>query len=540
MTAYSEGGSVRLPPDSTGKKSAAAGRLVIDYQGEVDPNLFEKFQTVTGGSSGATGRIVGKYTRGFTAGEGQLFIEVDGLTGTFQASEDLNVGVTTYATVKATADLETFYYQKGPIVDRDTPSNSLKVDPRGDAYTRFDEGSPALSTFGSLLTESPETIRQHVYAYDEHADRFYDVNTGGASLAYATGERAVILDTNGTSSGVLSQRTSHYYHPYQPGTMMKVMQTVVVGDAGKANVRRRWGLFDDDNGIFWELDGTTMYVVIRSNTSGSPVDTRVAQTDWNRDELDGTNDFNLDLTKANLYWMDLQWLGVGVVRFGIYEEDGTKTTCHVVENPNNETTAYMRQGTLPIRLECENTGAAASSSELKSICTVVKNAGKTKRQLQSHTTYCTGVSCTFSDGEKPILSIRPKTTFNTLKNSAIVYFEEMHLCSEGSGPFLIRVRDNSTLLGDSFNEIDSTSHTEVDCDATGVSGGVVRYSAMVGAGSEYAHDFLKNKAEFSDEITSLLDADGTTQRNISITAQGLTPSASGTFYSSLNIKEMDY
>jgi hypothetical protein len=113
--------------------------------------------------------------------------------------------------------------------------------------------------------------------------------------------------------------------------MTKVMQTIQIGDTGKANVVRRWGYFDEENGLFWELDGTTLYAVQRSSTTGSVVDTRVAQANWNRDSLDGTIRYDLDVTKTNLYWMDFQWLGVGIVRFGVYENDGTKTTCHVLK-----------------------------------------------------------------------------------------------------------------------------------------------------------------------------------------------------------------
>jgi hypothetical protein len=82
MTANPEQGFVRLPPDSTGKKSAAAGRLIIQCDNNV--NTFEVGQTVQGGTSNATAQIVGFESKGFDAGDIDLYCELGTLVGTFQ------------------------------------------------------------------------------------------------------------------------------------------------------------------------------------------------------------------------------------------------------------------------------------------------------------------------------------------------------------------------------------------------------------------------------------------------------------------------
>jgi len=543
--AINENGFIRLPPDSTGKKSAAAGRLVIFFTGE-GSTKFEVGQTVTGGNSGASGEIVGIERAGFASGEGELFLDLSTITnGPFQVLENLLVGVTIIATVKSDADLSELYYQKSTIVDRDDPAHSLKIDRNGDGFVRFDEGSPALSTFGGLISEPTESSRQYVYAYDERPNEFYDVTAGSGTLTYASSQRSIVLDTNGTASGDLVTRQSHLYHPYQPGTMSKIMQTLAVGDTGKANVRRRWGYFDEENGIFWELDGTDLYVVVRSNTTGSVVDTRVIQSDWNRDELDGTTNFNLDITKENLYWMDFQWLGVGVVRFGIYESDGRKTTCHVVENPNNETNPYMRQGTLPIRYECENTNNAASSSELKATCAVVQLAGTIKRQFSSFGATCASPTpVAFGDGEVPIMSIRPKATFNGLVNHALTIPEEFHVISDpntSSGLFNVRLRNNSITQGGSFTGINANSVTEVNHAVTGLlASGVVQYASTIKGGDAYSQQFESfNPYQQKSLITTVL-SDNVTQPAMTITVEAMTASSTGDFFATMNLNEMVY
>ena len=538
---------VRLPPDSTGKKSAAAGLLIIRYEGEASPNLFEANTTVTGGTSSATAEIRGKHTEGFTAGEGELFVDLATLNGTFIVGEALKIGLTTYATVSATAELDQLYYQKSVIVDRDSPSNFMKIGAAGDAFVRFDEGSPALSSFGGLVVEPPESSRQYVYSYDERPNEFYDVTAGSGTLSYVSAERSILLDTNGTASGDLVTRQSHLYHPYQPGTMSKIMQTVVLGDTGKANVRRRWGYFDEENGLFWELDGTTLYVVVRSNTTGSVVDTRVAQSDWNRDKLDGTINFNLDVTKTNLYWIDFQWLGVGICRFGVYEEDGRKTTCHVFENPNNVDRVYMRQGTLPIRYECENTNSAVSSSELKAICCLVQIVGNIKRQFNSYAANCPNPTIvTDGDGEVPVMALKPKLTVNGLTNHALTVPKEFHIISDdkSSGIFEVKLRNLAFTTGGTFTGVAATSHTEINHGPTGflsaATSGVSQYAAPIKGNTDYDHEFenFTNYAQYSILTTVL--SDQTTRPELVLTVKALTAGASGNFWGTMNFDEMVY
>lgn len=541
-----ENGFVRLPPDSTGKKSAAAGRLILQCQDNTT-YTFEVGQTIQGQTSGATAEIVGLESKGFSAGDIDVFCDLNTLVGTFQANENILVSAVVYAKTKTTATLDQIYYQKNTIVDRDRPSHTLKIDRNGDGFVRFDEGSPTISTFGGLIAETPESSRQYVYAYDEKPNEFYDVTAGSGTLTYVSGERSILLDTNGTVSGDLITRQSHLYHPYQPGTTTKVLQTMVVGDAGKANVRRRWGYFDENNGVFWELDGTTLYVVIRSDTTGSVVDTRVAQTDWNRDQLDGTTDFILDVTKANIYWIDLQWLGVGVARFGIYEQDGRKTTCHVFQNPNNNSAAYMRSATLPIRFECENTDTAVSSSELKNICSVVQLVGTIKRQFNSFGFTCTqGTSVGPSDGETPVFAIKPKASVNGLVNHALIIPKRfiVHSDTDSSGLFNIRVKGLSFTAGGTFNSVATTSVAEVNQSPTGflspATSGVNQVAGIVKGNEVFTQDF-ENFTPYSQYslITTVL-SDQVTRPEITVTVEPITATSTGNFYVAMNFDEMVY
>ena len=146
--------------------------------------------------------------------------------------------------------------------------------------------------------------------------------------------------------------------------------------AAKANLRQRVGYFGTQNGVYIEQDGTTTYVVLRSYTTGSVVNTRIAQANWNGDKLDGTgvSGHTLDLSKTQILWFDIEWLGVGDVRCGVVV-DGRMVIAHTFHGDNVNPTAYMTTAVLPLRQEIENTGTTASSSTAKQICNTVISEG---------------------------------------------------------------------------------------------------------------------------------------------------------------------
>jgi hypothetical protein len=69
--------------------------------------------------------------------------------------------------------------------------------------------------------------------------------------------------------------------------------------------------------------------------TGSVVNTRVAQADWNQDPLDGTgpSGLTLDSSKAQILYMDIEWLGLGTVRTG-FIINGAFVPCHNFDHAN--------------------------------------------------------------------------------------------------------------------------------------------------------------------------------------------------------------
>ena len=97
---------------------------------------------------------------------------------------------------------------------------------------------------------------------------------------------------------------------------------------------------------------TTDYAII-SKTQ----EIRVPQSSFNIDKLDGTgpSQYNLDLGKMQMFYIDYTWYGAGFVRWGVRGPKGNVIYVHKMPNNNINTEAYMRSGNLPARYESTTT-----------------------------------------------------------------------------------------------------------------------------------------------------------------------------------------
>lgn len=358
----------------------------------------------------------------------------------------------------------------------------------------MDPFSPtSLDAFGRLRIAQPYTLFDSQNRYQKDP-QFSESLAGSATATYVSTESSVDMAVT-TASGDKAVRQSFRVFPYQPGKSLMVLATFVMSSA-KTNLRQRVGYFNTDNGVFFQVNNTTKSFVLRTNTSGSPSDVRtVDQTDWNGDKLDGTGPSGivLDPTKAQILYMDFEWLGVGSVRCG-FVIDGTFIVCHTFNNANDINKVYMQTAILPVRYEIENTGATGSSSTLKQICSSVISEGgydqKAIPQWARRTTTLTGVTTTFV----PIVSIRLKST----GLGAVVIPSVYHAIPINSTlDYEVVLIKNPTLTGTpAWNS--NSLNVEFDVAATGLTGGTIvdldyvsgsnQGSGVVSTGESYNFD----------------------------------------------------
>jgi hypothetical protein len=268
----------------------------------------------------------------------------------------------------------------------------------------------------------------------------------------------------GTVSGGKTVRQTFRRMPYQPGKSLLILATFCMNVA-KANLRQRIGYFDENNGIYLEQNGTSEpSFTIRTNTSGSPVNTNtVSQSSWNGDKLDGTgpSGYDLNLETVQIFWTDLEWLGVGNVRCG-FVINGQLIVCHTFQcaNQTGKTKVYMETAILPVRYEIENTDTTASSSTLKQICSTVISEGGYQQTVQDTIARRTTLLGTISTTFLPLVSIRLKST----SAGAVVLLNRVNVLPTTTQNYEICIMKNSTLTGASWTSL--SSNVEYDVTAT--------------------------------------------------------------------------
>lgn len=216
-----------------------------------------------------------------------------------------------------------------------------------------------------------------------------------------------------TTAGKRVRQTFQRFN-YQPGkSQLFLMTGVPFVSGGGTGITVAAGAFDDDNGIFMSIDDGTPKFTIRSNATGTPVDTEVAQSSWNGDKLDGTGEsgVTLDPTMTQIFWFDMEWLGVGTVRCGIVH-NGAFILCHSFHHANNETAVYMSTPNLPLRYSIENDGTGAASV-VEHICTTVVSEGGLSKlgRLDYKSTAGTHVDANAANTIYAIIGLRLKSAY---------------------------------------------------------------------------------------------------------------------------------
>jgi len=331
-------------------------------------------------------------------------------------------------------------------------------------------GGTNVDAFGRLRTSAPYTLfdSQNRYAIDNQ----FDTSTAtGGSTTYLPNESSVRMDVT-TSSGSEVVRQTYRCMPYQPGKGLLLLATFVMNTA-KTGLRQRVGYFGTQNGVFIQQADSTVSFVLRSYISGSVSDARtVNQADWNGDKLNGTGDsgYTLDLTKAQILWMDFEWLGVGSVRCG-FIIDGQYIVCHTFENANDITSVYMTTAILPIRYEITNTAATASASSLKQICSSVVSEGGYEQTSIEHVARRTATLTAISTTFVPLVSIRLAST----ALNAVVLPVKFNVMPTSTGDdFEVILAKNSTgLTSASWAAVASDANVEQDTSATAMTVGTI-------------------------------------------------------------------
>ena len=333
-----------------------------------------------------------------------------------------------------------------------------------------------LDAFGRLRISNPVTLFDSSHRYKDN-NLWSSLTAVNGSYAFNTNQGLMDLTVDNTQDSEVIRETTKVLS-YQPGKSLLILNSFVMEDS-KSGLRQRVGYYGANNGMYVELSGSDLSFVKRSSITGSVVDTKVAQASWNGDRLDGTgpSGITLDITKAQIMWMDIEWLGVGSVRMG-FVINGQFIVCHTFHHANIIDSTYITTASLPLRYEIKNTTATSGNSTLKQICsTVISEGGYELRGLQQAigTPITTPRNLATAGTFYPIVSLKLKTS----ALDAIVVLTALSIMPVESGNFNWQVRASGATTGGTWLSAGDNSAVEYNITGTAHTGGRILASGFV-------------------------------------------------------------
>ena len=359
-----------------------------------------------------------------------------------------------------------------PVIKVQTCSGQpLEVTTASGQSTYIQPGGVAGDAFGRLRTSNPYTLfdSSHRYSVNGH----WATSTGVSGTVVFNADQGLVDLKIGTNSGSKVYRETNRVFSYQPGKSLLTMSTFVMG-SGQTNLRQRVGYFGSGNGIYFQQSGSTYSIVERSSVSGTVTESIIPQASWNGDKLNGSGEsgFNLDPTKSQIFWSDVEWLGVGTVRAG-FVINGQFIVAHSFHHANIVPGTYITTASLPLRYEIEALGTLSSSGNLKQICSTVISEGGYETRGDSNSVnlpVASGRVCTSSGVFYPVIGLRLKST----RLDAVVVPNAISLVGNGTNAiFTWRIVKNATISGGTWTSAGTDSPVEYNLSGVSVSGGQV-------------------------------------------------------------------
>ena len=365
--------------------------------------------------------------------------------------------------------------------------------------------------FDRLRTSKPNTLFEINATTGKLPYLVDEIIVGNGTSTQNTNNSYVQMAVTSTGDKVIRQ--SYEYIPYQPGkSRLMLFSTVLEAlHGGISGAICRVGCFDSSvektsvaasgNGCFFELNGTTIYAVIRLNNS----DTTVAKSSWNYDKFDGTGPSGFtvnDFSTTKILAIDQEWLGVGTVRFGFFIK-GKFRLGHVFNHSGiglpistGIQVPYTQTAKLPIRYEISATSNV--NAEMRMICsTVISEGGFEPKGFMYSVGRSGGLTIANNDpvNVKPLISISLREAEPYNRKTLIL--KTMALFSSTSNPLqwdLYILQDDSKLTGPSWQLMDNNnSAAQFDRTATDVNltGATLVDSGYITSQNTVSHNFAK-------------------------------------------------
>lgn len=427
-----------------------------------------------------------------------------------------------------------------------------------DRFGAQSDWRPSFTSKNRLKVSNPKTMFHHTFAHVVEDDSWLQELTGTAAIYIAndspTPESFDPLNpgiyqlTENTAVAVVKaandsvRRETSNVISYIPGKEQFVTLACRF-DIPVAGITRRIGIYNDENGAFFEDDGSGDYFLVIKKNGVETVRVGRNAGEWNGDSLegDGRSQIIANPLAQQLLGIEYEWYGSGQVKFG-YVIDGEFHVIHTVNNANYTVGTWTKTPFLPLRQELIASGAYSGAPQyfyLSSTSVIAEGGIEDVGTIHNAEN---GLDFTAS---APLVEI--DTTTNNLINAktfyplvslrlkpialaAAVKIMEMQVSSVDNTNIYFMMIRNPTLTGATFADPgEPYSAVEIDTAATAVSFSKndIIFSGAALSGSSNAIQFIETmryqfQRKFVTNSFSALESD-----TVTIVAAATSPAKTG-------------
>lgn len=404
------------------------------------------------------------------------------------------------------------FLQTGIVNTSSTPEIQ-KVDQQGAqsvVISGFDANGGQIDAFGRLRVSEPLTLFDSKSMYGK-IDLLWDEEFSNGETVF-TGS-SINLNVSGANSYAIRQTKMRFN--YQPAKSHSILFTYDF--EGTGNAVKRVGYYNSHtgapynenlDGIFLEMSGERASWVIAKDGE----ENRIFQSEWNFDKFDGTgpSQVNIDHERAQLAFIDMEWLGVGTVRCG-YIIDGQFRAAHLFNHSNIIQYPYILSPNRSMRYEIR--GLNSETNTLRQICCSVRSEGGMNDNgiLYGRDTDISSSVRVEDDVFVPLIGLRLKED----RLNTTILLQSLTVLALNYNDVVYRVEMNPTIIGPwgwspngEYSAVEIGTGDNVNFPSqTSISGnnGHVVYAGYFSAESDYDTKRLRNAINLGCKINGERD-----------------------------------
>ena len=363
------------------------------------------------------------------------------------------------------------------------PEDVLDYDPYGQRVIRIDDTSKQHTSKNRVKVSTYDVTDFATFTTGKDLDIWDEIVTGTSSSSVHDEYLGMVKMTVGPNVGDKVYRQTKRVQRYIPGRQGEVSMTMIFGQP-TTGIRRRFGMFDDLNGFFFEDSGDGTYrCVLRRNTAGGVVEESFTRDEWNVDKLDGTGTAGITANPLAIQHLSIEyeWYGAGMIEWN-FIINNNKYPIHRIFHANNHDHTWAAKAALPVRVEIENIGGTAGTHTFYQGSHSFATEGSTEilgRQI-SISTDIEGKGLQNSNVFYPMVAIRLKST----ALDSVVIPDEYSAATLDNTSIFIRAIELPQIIGGTWVSMGPDSAVEYNITATSYTGGNVLSTTYVSSNNQ--------------------------------------------------------